>query len=381
MRRAALLIVALAIAAAPSAAAPGATPKLGKPIRALVRAPAQGNASLVHVELKLVPKGKRSAAALPKVGVLVKAAGKVGRDLFIVRGVKRSGNTVRVAATFVVPHVLDTPGSFPAAPFAFDTQVFTAYTGGVAGPPSPATPGIDIFLFDAASGQPLVNADGSACRTCSIGIALRKQAIVIDNVLTTPHRSPPGRVVLGFSAFGAGAGDVNAFAFVTNAHTTPFDLSVFGFAPEDVKAPGDGGSAGTIVGAALDNARNRSTRRARLLRKATRRLVQLPPEPPPTPDIFLDLNHNHGSGTSNLCGQIRTSPVLPGAPGNAQLAGPSGAGTRTFTTGPDGRAVVVFPISQFGSYTMDVTVRDKTTRATYTVGGAPGSSLFSCPAP
>lgn len=119
----------------------------------------------------------------------------------------------------------------------------------------------------------------------------------------------------------------------------------------------------------------------------TRSGTTRPPPPPPTPppptpfDFFIESNHNHGTGTSNFCTQVRTQSALSGEPGNARLAGPSGAGSRSFTTGPDGRAVVVFPISQFGTYTVDVTVRGQTKSGTYTVGSPQGTGTFTCPAP
>ena len=234
MRQTALAAVLLAaLSAAPSAAAPDATPRsLGKPIRVMLRAPAPGNASMALVEFKLVARGKRSAAALPRIGVLVRAAGRKRKDMFIVRGVKRTGDTVRVGGTFVLPHVFEKKGDIPNPRMTFDTQVFATYSAGLASPP-PGSVGLDIFVFDAASGQPLVNADGSACRACAFQIAPgRKRAVLVENLLSDGQPAVPPAVRLGYGVMTVGAGSeetANFFSFVTNAHTTPFDLSVFGF--------------------------------------------------------------------------------------------------------------------------------------------------------
>jgi hypothetical protein len=62
----------------------------------------------------------------------------------------------------------------------------------------------------------------------------------LEDLIVDAGGFPAGRVVLGFGVIVVGGADpdgVNLQGFVVNSHTSAFDVSVFGFVPEEVRAP------------------------------------------------------------------------------------------------------------------------------------------------
>jgi hypothetical protein len=169
--------------------------------------------------------------------------------------------------TFIVSHVFDTKSPAPAAPFSFDTQLFATYTAGLAGPGEPSAT-VDLVLFDQATGQPLIGSDGRACTNCTVQLdtTRRKEAISLENIVS-PHASRPNQVCLGYGVVtvaAASADAANLFSFVTNAQGGAFELSVFGFAPAEVRtAEGAGAAAYAVTQGASHTACGRSSKRAR----------------------------------------------------------------------------------------------------------------------
>lgn len=143
--------------------------------------------------------------------------------------------------TFVLPHVLETSGSVATSPNTFDTTVFMTYTGGQAGlsPDSSAT--ANLFLYDQATGQPMTGGGGAAvCNPCtvSLGNGTRKVSFNLDTAIQNAGGFG-GAVKQGFAVIGVSGADpanVNVTSAVSNSHSGPFDLAVFGFEPQPIQA-------------------------------------------------------------------------------------------------------------------------------------------------
>lgn len=399
MRRIALAaILATALLAAPSAAAPTAKPRLGKPIRVTFPLPKKGNVTVASVQIP-IRSGKRTTQALPKLGLVIKHVRGKAPGMLATYAVKRTASAVTVTKTFVLPHVLEKDGGIAPSQFSFDTTTFATYTGGLAVPGHGGAT-VDIYLFSAEGGRPLIEANGALCPPAQCGVVLdssrpRKATVAVDT-LTAGHPPPPRSTcaLLGYGVIAAPVPDsVNLQGFIVNSQSSPFDVSVFGFEPGALAGPDAGAIGTTVHNAAVDTACRPSSARARRLERATRIRGSQPPPPPPTPptpppppppptsfDLFVDSTHNHGTGVTNLCFPVSTTPPQPNAPGTATMTGPSGAGTRGFTTDAGGKATPVFRIDSFGQYSVSVTIRGKTVTKSHTVGSAQGNTA-ACPAP
>lgn len=140
---------------------------------------------------------------------------------------------------FILPHVIEKSGKISNTQFTFDTTIFADYVGGLAGVPGGAGASVDLYLFDEL-GAPMGNNGQTVCAPCTfqLGPQARKRSIAIDDLITArgPFDNP---VKLGFGILVVGGADPDGVAlqgFVVNAHTSPFDVSVFGFEPEMIKA-------------------------------------------------------------------------------------------------------------------------------------------------
>ncbi|MBK9474646.1 MAG: T9SS type A sorting domain-containing protein [bacterium] len=145
------------------------------------------------------------------------------------------------AKTFVIPHVLESNGRISNIPFTFDTTIFADYVGGVAcvgGGQQDVT--LDLYLYD-NNGLPMRGLDGTdVCNPCTatIGAGERKKSFNVENLFGSSGGMQG--IKLGFAVIVVGGADPDNVAvqgFVTNSHTGPFDLSVFGFDPVEIRAP------------------------------------------------------------------------------------------------------------------------------------------------
>lgn len=166
------------------------------------------------------------------------------------------------ARTFVLPHVLEKQGSVTSTPFTFDTTIFATYTpglpgtgpgggggGGAAGGadnarrPSGAT--VEFFLYD-DDGSPMQGGAGAGmpprdvCNPCTMQLDAqnRKQSFHLDDLIVEAGGFDEV-VKTGFGVLVVGGADpkgVNLQGFVVNSHSGPFDLSVFGFLPEEIRS-------------------------------------------------------------------------------------------------------------------------------------------------
>ena len=139
------------------------------------------------------------------------------------------------ARTFVVPHVLDSSGHITSTPYTFDTIFYLDYVGGVAcvGGGQQDVP-VDVYLYD-NSGTPMRGLNGAdVCNPCTttIGAGHRKASLSVEDLFGSSGgmqgvKTGFGIIVVG----GADPENVAVQGFVVNAHTSAFDLSVFGFDP------------------------------------------------------------------------------------------------------------------------------------------------------
>jgi hypothetical protein len=156
-----------------------------------------------------------------------------------------STSTKGQARTFILPHVLEKSGTISSTQYTFDTTLYATYTPGLAGLPAGSGATVDLYLYD-DTGAPMIGNQGTAvCAPCTFnlgtggGNAPRKQAIRVDDLITAAGGFDAA-VKLGFGVLVVGGQDpdgVNLQGFVVNSHTSAFDLSVFGFNPEEVRAP------------------------------------------------------------------------------------------------------------------------------------------------
>lgn len=143
------------------------------------------------------------------------------------------------ARTMVLPHVFEKSGRTSNTQFTFDTQVFAVYTGGLPGQGPVGAAQMDLYLFD-DSGTPWAGPSGDVCNPCSYALddVNRKRSITLEDLILTNGGGFNAQVMTGFAVVVV-SGDVdqvNVQGFVVNSHTSAFDVSVFGFTPEEVRS-------------------------------------------------------------------------------------------------------------------------------------------------
>jgi hypothetical protein len=142
---------------------------------------------------------------------------------------------------FVLPHVLEKSGSINNTQFTFDTTIFANYVGGLAGIPVGPIGGasVDLYLYDDEGHLAIGGSGQDVCAPCSfqLNAAARKSSINIENLMLAKGGMPaPVFTGFGILVVGGDVGNVNVQGFVVNAHTSPFDVSVFGFDPVPISA-------------------------------------------------------------------------------------------------------------------------------------------------
>jgi hypothetical protein len=159
--------------------------------------------------------------------------------------------------TYVIPHVFETKGSTAKEPYSYDTVLYATYAGGLPGTPVGAGASLDLYLFDQASGQPMIAEAGTAvCNPCSFPLgrggsdAPRKLTVVIDNLITAAGGFGASNAKQGLGVLVVGGDDpggVTLSGAIVNSHTGPFDLSVFGFEPQPIASSGRMATRKTFV--------------------------------------------------------------------------------------------------------------------------------------
>jgi hypothetical protein len=147
------------------------------------------------------------------------------------------------AKTFVIPHIVESSGKITNTQFTFDTVINLVYVGGQAGVTGSGGVDVDLYLFNNNTGALLMsgaNPDTAVCDPCSVHVdaGARKQQYRIDDLVTaknpgwTGGRNGYGILVVG----GSDPANLTLQGFVSNSHTSAFDMSVFGFVPTEISA-------------------------------------------------------------------------------------------------------------------------------------------------
>lgn len=206
--------------------------------------PAPGNASFGAIRIpveRVRPGGDVGVVLVPEnVPRGLVLGGTIARTDAAIGGNGLGDGTV-VVRTHLAPHVFETKGR-PAGRFSFDVALSATNASTIGGLSSdPGAMRVGVYLFDEASGRPLTTSGGSPCTSCTVTLAPgeRKSSLSVDN-LASADRSDLGRLArLGYSVLTVDGRpeQVRVQSFVVNAHTSAFDLSVFGFVPETLQAP------------------------------------------------------------------------------------------------------------------------------------------------
>jgi hypothetical protein len=147
------------------------------------------------------------------------------------------------ARTFTFPHIIDHHGRVSNTQFTFDTSMFITYTGAVACVDGSLTDQlVHVYLFD-DEGRPLTSLTGDdICAPCSVTIGATDRSASLSVEAAAEAAGGMPSVLSGFAVVvveGDDTPNVNIQGYVVNSHTNAFDLSVFGFTPEEVRAPGN----------------------------------------------------------------------------------------------------------------------------------------------
>jgi hypothetical protein len=178
-----------------------------------------------------------------------------------------TGSSGLESRAFVLPHVLERSGTITDTQFTVDSTLYATYAGGLPGTVSSNGASMKLYLYDSSSGAPLTGPLGEVCNPCSFDLssATRKVSIRIDDLIATRGGGFGGQAwkdAFGVAVLDGDASNVKLQGFVVNSHTSPFDLSVFGFEPQPLSAarlvpmpvqvgPGPGGlqfSVPTVIG-------------------------------------------------------------------------------------------------------------------------------------
>jgi hypothetical protein len=142
---------------------------------------------------------------------------------------------------FVIPHVLETSGTILTTQFSFDTTLYATYAGGLPGTVSSNGATAKLYLYDSLTGQLLKSAlNEDVCNPCmfDLSTSARKASIRIDDLIVANHGfgTETNRNAFGVVVMDGDTANAKLQGFVVNAHTSPFDLSVFGFEPQPLSS-------------------------------------------------------------------------------------------------------------------------------------------------
>ena len=174
-------------------------------------------------------------------GTVVAAERRMGTTLGASAGAQVARSAPPTARTVLVPHVLEKGGVVDGTQFTFDTTMFLTYSGGAPGQGSDLGATVETFLYD-DTGAPLRSSNGTAvCDPCSntLGGGGPRKAKLSVNDLVEAAGGFGGVDKVGFAVLVLGGADpdrVSVQGFVTQSHSSTFDLSVFGFEPQAVAA-------------------------------------------------------------------------------------------------------------------------------------------------
>jgi hypothetical protein len=145
------------------------------------------------------------------------------------------------AHTLVIPDLVETSRSAATSTDAIDTTLFVTYGRGLVGTGPGTAAAVDFYLFDAATSQPLLAKGGAqVCNPChyDLSTAARKVQIKLEALINTAGGFAKA-TARGFGVIVVSGDDPNGVSFqgwMLKSHTSPFDVSVFDFLPQPLKA-------------------------------------------------------------------------------------------------------------------------------------------------
>ena len=159
-------------------------------------------------------------------------------------GILAVASTAAWAKAFVLPHVLEKSGTINSKAETSDTTIYATYTRGVLGQGHGHQRGhatVSLYLFE-DDGTPWMGAKGNApvCNPCALDLdsSHRKVSFPLERLIDAAGGFGGAVEMSGFGVLvvDGDSDGVNIQGFVVNAHTSPFDLSVFGFDPQPIVA-------------------------------------------------------------------------------------------------------------------------------------------------
>ena len=135
------------------------------------------------------------------------------------------------AATYVIPHWIETSGSTSTATYAFDDFIYMRYTPGLAGTASGSGATVGLYLYDNSTGAPLAIAGTQICNPCSysLGGANPRNAVASIGQLITAKTGFVSSAYVGYAVLAVGGADPGGVTLeqdLVNSHSSAFDLSV-----------------------------------------------------------------------------------------------------------------------------------------------------------
>jgi len=146
--------------------------------------------------------------------------------------------------TFVIPHILERAGRVTDHQFTFDTMLYASYTPGLAGSPQGGGAHLDLYLFADGTAKPMKSGTGTdVCNPCPADLSStkRKESYRLDDFITRAGGFGSVGSKLGYGIVVVGGADpagVSLEGSIINSHTSPTDVSVFNFAPQEIVSKG-----------------------------------------------------------------------------------------------------------------------------------------------
>ena len=142
----------------------------------------------------------------------------------------------------VFPYIFESQGTTGSSPYSFDTWIYAAYAGGVAGSSIPAGSGayVYLYLFD-SNGTAMQGLSGTVCAPCVESISsLTPEATFNLDALISSAGGPNFGSKIGFAlmAISGTADAVTVDGVMVNAHTGPFDLATADLKWQEVPTSG-----------------------------------------------------------------------------------------------------------------------------------------------
>lgn len=132
--------------------------------------------------------------------------------------------------TWVIPHVLEKQGRVLTSPNTFDTDLHLVSLD------QRATLEVRVY---GDTGQPLLSRTNQpVCNPCTITFQSGPKQVFSLEERISAAGGFLREVVTGYAVLtSTGPGEVNMQGFITNSHTSAFDVSVFGFEPQPISVP------------------------------------------------------------------------------------------------------------------------------------------------